>query len=157
MADIDLLRAEITNDPLGRSYATMWDGQVADSLNARNRSASKSISAQTLHAWFVFNGKWPSIETTAAGTVTSGGLTADQKLAAQSFIEVCHHFSDLDMRDPQYSGGIAFVLDQFVLRGIITTTQRTAIIALGSGLISRAEELAIGYVDHIAVAVARNG
>lgn len=157
MADIGLLRTEITTDPLGRNYAAMWDGQVADSLNTRNRSASKSISAQILHAWFVFNGKWPSIESTAAGTVTTGGLTADQKLAAQSFIEICHYFSDLDMRDPQYSGGITFVLDQFVSRGIITTAQRTAIVALGSGLISRAEELAIGHVDHIAVAVARNG
>lgn len=157
MADINLLRTEITTDPLSRGYASMWDGQVADSLNARNRTASKSISAQTLHAWFVFNGKWPSIESTALATVGTGGLTADQKLAAQSFMEICHYFSDLDMKDPQYSGGITFVLDHFVGRGIITTAQRAAIISLGSGLISRAEELAIGHVDHIAVAVARNG
>ena len=157
MADISLLRNEITTDPLARNYAAMSDGQVAESLNIRNRSASKSISAQTLHAWFVFNGKWPAIESTAAGTVVSGGLTDNQKLAAQSFIEICHYFADLDMRDPQYSSGITFVLDQFVLRGIITAAQRTAIIALGTGMISRAEELAIGYVDHTAVAVARNG
>lgn len=157
MADITLLRNEITTDPLARGYAAMSDGQVAEMLNVRNRSSSKSISAQTLHAWFVFNGKWPSVESTALATVGTGGLTAEQKLAAQSFIEICHYFSDLDMRDPQYSGGITFVLDQFVGRGIITSAQRTAIISLGNTLISRADELSIGYVDHTAVAVARNG
>jgi hypothetical protein len=157
MADINLLRAEITTDPLSRGYAGLGDGAVADSLNARNRSANKSISAQTLHAWFVFNGKWPAIQDTATGTVGTGGLTANQRLAAISFIEICHYFSDLDMKDPQYSSGVLFILDQFVERAIITTAQRTAIIALGTGLISRAEELAIGYVDHLAVAAARNG
>jgi hypothetical protein len=155
MADINLLRTEITTDPLGRGYAAMGDGQAAESLNTRNRSASKSIPVQTLHAWFVFNGKWPSIETTAAGTVGTGGLTANQKLAAQSFIEICHYFADLDMKDSQYSSGILFVLDQFVERTIITSAQRTAVIALGSGLVSRAEELALGFVDHVAVAQAR--
>ena len=155
MADINLLRTEITIDPLGRGYASLGDGAVASSLNTPNRPANKSISAQTLHAWFVFNGKWPTIEATAAGTVGVGGLTASQKLAAQSFIEICHYFGDLDMKDPQYSNGILFVLDQFVERTIITAAQRTAVIALGSGMVSRAEELAIGYVDHIAVADAR--
>jgi len=157
MADINLLRTEITTDPLVRGYSGLTDIQVADSLNARNRPFNKSISAQTLHSWFVFNGKWPAIETTALGTVGTGGLTANQKLAAQSFMEICHHFADLDMRDPLYSSGILFILDQFVERTIITAAQRTTIISLGSGMISRAEEMSIGAVDHLAVSEARRG
>lgn len=155
--DIVALAAEITNDPLGRGYAAMSDEQAAASLNAKNRSSSKEIPAQELHAWFVFNGKWPTIETTAASTAGVGGLTANQKLAAQSFIEICRYFSELNMLNPAYLNGITFILNEFVSRGIITSEQRSQIAALATGMISRGQELGIGGVHHTDVAEARRG
>lgn len=153
--DIVALRAELTNDPLSRSYSTMSDSQASDSLNARNRSAPKIITAQTLHSWFVFNGKWSAILATGAGAPVSGGLTANQKLAAESFIEICHYFKELDMRIPLYANGIIFILDEFLSRGIISSAQRSEVIALGSGFISRAEELGLGYVTYEHVGISR--
>lgn len=155
MADIGLLRTEITTDPLARNYSALSDLQAAENLNTPNRTANASIPAQTLHAWFVFNGKWPAVVSTAQGTAGTGGLTANHKLAAESFIEICHYFGSLDMRQPQYANGILFILDQFVERTIITAAQRTGIIGLGTTQVSRAEELGIGRVSHLDVSEAR--
>lgn len=41
--DYRILRTEIDADPLGRGYAGMVDGQVADSLNAANRQRNRSL------------------------------------------------------------------------------------------------------------------
>lgn len=39
--DEQILRQELTTDPLSRGYASMTDEQVADSLNAQNRQTQR--------------------------------------------------------------------------------------------------------------------
>jgi hypothetical protein len=42
MSNIDVLRDELTNDPLARGYAGMTAQQAADSLNTVNRTQNKT-------------------------------------------------------------------------------------------------------------------
>ena len=41
--NIDMLRTEITGDPLSRGYAAMSNEEVADSLNTINRSRNRTL------------------------------------------------------------------------------------------------------------------
>lgn len=40
---VDVLKTEISSDPLGRGYAGMTDAEVADSLNASNRTRNVAL------------------------------------------------------------------------------------------------------------------
>lgn len=44
MADLQAIRDELDNDPLGRGYAGMTDQQAADDLNLENRGSIKNVS-----------------------------------------------------------------------------------------------------------------
>ena len=41
MAQFELLKTEIADDPLGRGYAAMTDAEAADSLNTANRTVTR--------------------------------------------------------------------------------------------------------------------
>lgn len=153
MADIDILRTEIEDDPLGRSYDGMADSEVADSINAANRPGRGPVSAATVRSYILLNGIWPRLQGLAAAatdaTVKGTAITILQVMAPNSF-------DTIRMNDPAVHAAVSAMLQTMVDAGAMTADQRAAMIALGDKMISRAEELGIPPVHHLQVAEARS-
>lgn len=116
------LRDELTQDPLGRGYASMTAQQAADSLNAVNRAIPRtSISGNDLLAC------------TTVAELT--GLTAASRDVYLALIQM----ASLDIT----SANVRTILGTLFAAG---TTTRANLIALGNSTIavSRAAELGLG-------------
>ena len=130
---IELLREEITTDPLGRGYSGMTDLDVADSLNVVNREMDVDmVSGQD-----IFEAVVPSEFTP---------LSADQKSLFYAII---------GMGSVMVNGTNTrtALLDMF---GAGTTT-RNNLAVLQKRDVSRAGELGISFVYEGHVQEARNG
>ena len=131
MANIALIAAELTNDPLVRGYSGMSDEQVAGSLNAVNRT--KNLAS--------FSGD----ELFAATDGTEFAALTDAK--KQLWVSFCGR----DSISPFGASNVAFV--QWVFGGGSTTV--SSLSALRTETVSRAVELGIGFVSPGSVQEAR--
>ena len=152
MADIDILRQELTDDPLGRGYAGMADGEVADSLNVADRPGKGVVAASEVRRYVLLNGLWPRIQAVAASSANpvhqGTAITILQTLQPNSFDQI-------RMNDPAVAGAVTSMLTTMVEAGAITAAHRDAMVALGDIQVSRATELGFGPVHHLTVADAR--
>jgi len=123
MAQLEMLKSEIDNDPLTRGYAGMTDQQIAESLNAVDRT----VTAEFLSGSDVLNNT-DHAEFTA--------LTVGNQ---QKWLQLCA----VDSIDT--SSGIAKSLEASLF-GPGTAT-RTALLAARQSTVSRATELGIGFVQ----------
>ena len=153
MADIDILREEILNDPLSRLYSEMVDSEVAESLNTPNRPGLGPVSAASVRSYILLNGIWPRLQGLAAAatdpTVKGTAITILQVMAPNSF-------DTIRMNDPSVHAAVSAMLQTTVDAGAMTAEHRAALLALGDKMISRAQELGLGQVHHLQVAEARN-
>lgn len=117
------LKDEITTDPLGRGYSGMTDQQVADSLNAVDRSATYSVITGAQ----IFN---------ATDDAEYGALTDAQKASWDALCAI----SEIDT-----ASGVAKAREA-ELFGPGTQT-RSNLQALRSYSMSRAQELGLGKVN----------
>lgn len=128
--NIQILKDELTNDPLTVGYSGMDDEAVAASLNT---VADRTLPVDTLEATTIYE---------AIDTAEFDALTADQKTALDRILGL--------------SGGIlvtptskarAVILDAFP-NG---TATRTALVAEVTRPVSRGEEIGFGhvYLGHI--------
>lgn len=134
--NLDILKTELTADPLGRGYAVMSDQQAADSLNDlidRTRPRG-SMSGDEVFA-----------ATNAADFEGLGGNNAEDKRT--QWLAFCGR----DSIDPFGAANVAFV--EYIFGNPSAT--RTALIAARQRAVSRGVELGLGIVRPGNVAEAR--
>lgn len=152
MADIDVLRTEITDDPLGLGYAGMADSEVAESINTASRPGRGPVSAASVRSYVLLNGIWPRLQGLAAAatdpTVKGTAITILQVMAPNSF-------DSIRMNEPSVHAAVSAMLQTMVDAGAMTPDHRAAMIAFGDRMISRAEELGLPQIHHLQVAEAR--
>jgi hypothetical protein len=154
MANVDILRAEITDDPLSRGYETLSDSEVADVLNAPDRSGRKPVPATDVRLYVLLNGLFPGIQNLAAN-----GQDPAQKGTAVTILQTIapNSFDTIRMNLPNVHAAVGQMLQTMVDAGVMTAQHRTDMLALGDSTISRAQELGLPTVHHLDVAEARNG
>ena len=154
MSDIDILRAELTDDPLSIGYASMEDSEIAAALNDASRPGKREVVASDVRMYVLLHGLWPTITAVAAGSTNpvhkGTALTILQTLGAGSF-------DVIRMNNPAIAAGVGQMLATMVEAGAISETNRAEMVAMGDALVSRAQELGLGPVHHLAVAEARRG
>lgn len=152
--NIQVLRDELSADPLGRGYDTMEDSAVADSLNEPNRPGKQPVPASDVRRYVLINGLWPRVQAVASSSsnaVHQGtAITILQTLAPNSF-------DVIRMDDPEIAAAVSGMLATMVDAGAMTPQHRDAMVALGDATVSRATELGLRVVHHLDVAEARNG
>jgi hypothetical protein len=122
MSNIDIIRDEITNDPLGRGYSGMDDAAVAVDLNTVYRTINKSsLSGDELFA--------------ATDSTEFAALTDHQE---SLWVAFCGRSSV----DPFGSSNVAFV--QYIFGGGSTTVSNLN--SLRTQSVSRGAELGVGSV-----------
>ncbi len=132
------LSDEITNDPLSRGYSGMTDAQVADSLNAVDRPAP--VPVEDVRRYLHLVDAWGDIADASRDTT----LLASKRKAARKMVDALQDFESFDLQN--YGTQIGARLGELVTEGMLTTDQRTVIIAMEASRQSRAQELGIGRV-----------
>lgn len=154
MANVDILRDEITNDPLGRLYSAMADHEIADSLNHPDRPGRKPVPATDVRLYVLLHGIFPGIQNLAANgqdpTQRGTAITILQTIAPNSF-------DTIRMNLPNVHAAVSQMLQTMVDAGVMSAQHRTDMLALGEATISRAQELGLPPVHHLDVAEARIG
>ncbi len=134
-----VLVAELTDDPLGRGYASKTDQWVAASLNAVDRTAADS-TRKTFRELL-----------RTQGMGVAGDIHGKLKVASESnsglalAIAAANDYGTdggLDFSDPATVAAI----DALVSGGVLTTQEGDALKALGQKTVSRADELGLGVV-----------
>lgn len=140
------LFAEITTDPLGRGYTGMTDQQIADSLNAVDRTRLNVLSSAELLAWSGAGAddasgvasRYERIET-AASSHASGAVRGACKAAIRL---IDRDATELDLSLPDRATMVAAL----VAGGVLTAAEQTELVAMATENISRATEIGIGVV-----------
>lgn len=155
MADIDILRDELINDPLNLGYTTLQDNEVAELLNVQNRQGYGVVPAPDVRRYVLLNGIFPKLQSVA--TNSKGTATEAQQGTAITILQVIapNSFDEIRMNEPVIRAAVVGMLQVMVDAGAMTDQQRTAMIALGDRQVSRGEELGIGYITHEMVGEAR--
>jgi hypothetical protein len=146
--NLTTLATELTNDPLARGYSGMTAAQAAASLNTANRPSATTVlipSAELL-AWSgggasddpAVKCRYERIQE-AAGSHASN-VVRGACLAALGMIE--RDDTGLDLSKSDRVG----MLDALVSGGVLTAGEKTEVVAMGTPLISRAQELGLGTI-----------
>jgi len=126
----ELIKQELTADPLGVGYSTMTDQQVADSLNAKTRVRQQPIPTYLIKRYMVLNDLWLPIKQSTAPE-------------AQVTIDALATFEHFDVVDPTVATKFTAILDGLIAQGLLTTAQKAEILNLQNEPISRAEEIGV--------------
>ena len=127
MADIEKLRAEIVNDPLGRGYSSMTDAEVADSLNARDRQQPVPIPSVEVKRYLFTRQLWLPIK---RGTDN----------AAETVRDGLEMFESFRVDESDVAATMDGMLDALISAGYITSSDKSAIQEMGVKMLTRAEE-----------------
>lgn len=149
MAEVDILRDEIKNDPLNRGYADMTPDRVVSSLTTRNRRGN--VETREVIQYLLITGKWAALVDAASNEVDR-----DRRLVAVDTVETLRSFSTIDLGDPTIYTAVSTRLDDLVTHGFLSSVERTAILMLGEQKLSRAEELGLKHVVQSDVLAARS-
>lgn len=127
---IEIIKQEITTDPLGQGYSMMTDDQILAALTAKTRPHKVPVAVRDIVRYMVLNDLWLPIKQ-AAATDPNAAVAVD----ALSFFEI------FDVTDPAVEAKLTIILDGLISSGLITPQQKTDILAMGDDTISRAEEI----------------
>jgi len=130
MADIEQLRQELNDDPLGRGYSGMTDQQAADDLNTVYRQRTVPIPVSDIRRYLFVQNLWLSIK---QGTQVSAVMARDALNMFERF-----HVDQQDVSDT-----VENLLDNLVSDGFITTDNKSTVLAMGVQSMTRAEELGL--------------
>jgi len=134
--DYTILKNEITNDPLGRGYASMSDAQVAASLNTVDRTVPDSTRYTMRRVMEVMTDAGAAI--TKLDQVTDP-LVVEAMRALRSYTEG----GGLDFSHPKTIG----MIDQLTSQGVLTSQEASELKSIGTKPASRAEELGLERVE----------
>jgi len=138
--DIFALRDEITNDPLGRGYSGMSDGEIAIDINTEYRSWNRiSMLGSEI---------WENTNLAEFGALLDGADTAgkNERNEKQEWLSFCA----IDSHDP-FGLSVQFVIGLFGAGSVTVTNLSAARVET----ISRGYELGLGYVKVGHVEMAR--
>jgi len=138
--DIFALRDEITNDPLGRGYSGMNDGEVAIDINTEYRSRNRtSMSGSEI---------WKNTNLAEFGALLQGASVAGKAERNEKLEWIS--FCAIDSHDP-FGSSVQFVTNLFGVGSVTVTNLNAARVET----ISRGNELGFGYVKIGHVEMAR--
>lgn len=182
MADIEILKTELTTDPLVRGYAAMNNHEATDDLNLFNRPAQvtievvlKFLNLDNVHStdgsdtqdrslWLRLKDVAALYDPNQASAVanpwgaTTTGVPNITEIRVIKSLELLEHFT------LAAQGGLALDLtdSNFAVylagaqtAGVMSTTQETALLALADNLETRGREIGFGTVKAGHVAEAR--
>lgn len=146
--NIDILRTELTTDPLARGYAPMSNQAAADSLNTANRVLRVLVPFKIFARWASKGGRLDAI--TAAQT---SGATAAIRGACRYIVLLLGAGQGID---PDNADDVA-AINAITGAGLpIQAADRTELSALANQpAITRAAELGLPFVGAHHVALAR--
>jgi len=133
MADIEAIAQEITDDPLGRDYASMTDQQVADDLNAEQRTVYVDVSVSTLAGTVEMEGIYEKLQ----------GASTDEAAKLLRIASNQSPITALVYGNPTRRTQIDGMLDQLVSDDVITSDDAGKLRQLGNKQISRSQELGL--------------
>lgn len=130
----DVLRSEITSDPLSRGYSSMTDDQVAASLNAKDRVVVEQtfVTAKDLMARMD-----PSVAATILQKLEAEAANNPVVKWIMSFITGGGEGIDLGHVNTRAQ------IDALVAGGVLAPTEGASLKALAERTVSRAEELGL--------------
>ena len=143
MSRESILAAEFTNDPLNIGYSTMTDAQRLSSITTKNISAKVPISARSVKRYLILNDKWLTIK----NSTDANALIA---------LDALKEFDEFDVQDSLVLNKLTSIIDGLITAGLVTTTDKTNVLAMGDTMISRAEQLGVSNPTLAEVARARN-
>jgi len=164
MPDFLVLMGEIDNDPLARGYSTMSDQEVADSLNAVDRSIPKPVLTKDVLEYLSrqINGTGSNQRAALSmlrefaefGTVRGTAPTMTAGAARQSAADMIWIMLKYGSLETVFDVTNANIQSQFTSIGpdgnngpnVLTTTQLTAIQNMAAELTSRAGEIGWGFM-----------
>jgi uncharacterized membrane protein YebE (DUF533 family) len=133
MADLAKLKAEVNEDPLDLGYVNMTDAEVANSLNARDIVKYVDVGVGEL-----------------AGVIELGNIYEKLEQAntpeAAKVLRITGNGSPitvLEYSDPGTREALNAMIDKLVADGVISDSDRNAMMSLGMGFITRAEQLGL--------------
>lgn len=142
--DLVALKAEIALP----AYAGMDEPTIANALNAQTIAADKDVVIETINRRLIGQGILGKIDariayyTPKAGAAVSVNGTDEQKLAtlhtARRSLELLPYF---EMSNAATKTFVSNMTADLVTEGVMSAGQRTALLALADGFISRAEQM----------------
>lgn len=149
----DILRSELTADPLGRGYAGMSDADAASSLNVANRTLRRLVPTWEVKQHAIENGYWAAVKITAEG---GAGIPIEVRglaISARDWIDdAAGKIQTLDMDRPSTLAMIAGM----VASTLMTQGNADSLSALANQSISRATEIGWPPVTEHDIAAARS-
>ena len=112
------------------AYSAMTDEQCLTALTTQDIPVKQSISSHDIRQYLAVNNKFMALENSVASIA---------KMTSR-YMDV---FPSFDMTDSSVETTVTNALTALVAEGLITTDDKTAILAMGTKMISRAEELGI--------------
>ncbi len=138
------LSEELTNDPLGRGYAGMTDQAAADALNAADIADVQRVGNHKYLVWLA--GKRRKKIADAAASHASEDVQGLAQMALDIILR-----PDVDYVRADHEA----MLDGLVAGGVLVADDKTALDGKADVLISRAEQLGLGFVGDQQVKKAR--
>jgi hypothetical protein len=138
MSTLETLWVEISTDPLLVGYATMTDGEIAASMNAKNRSLVKVLAAEKFLLWAADGGRLQKLRNTFENTSKSVAI----RTASRALYIPIEAFQDIDPSDTRWNT----LLNALVSDGTLTQSDKNALVDEATILVSRANELGITEV-----------
>lgn len=142
----ELLRSEIENDPVGLGYKNddgTWKSNedIAGILNVATRSVPRMVPIPEIMAYIHTNGIWIPIEDGS----TDASLPKQIRDSARMVMSVMHaRYENVDINLPIFGQ----VLNALVQGNLIQQKHKDEVIALGSRMASRAEELGLPTIEY---------
>ena len=145
--NLEKLKDEIASDPLTRGYAGMTDQQVADSINAANRTLKEATTSGQLLTWAGSASRYMKLKNASEDAAKDDSVRS-----------ICHVLLLLMGRDESNDFTIAdriAMLDVLVTDGVLANADRTALESFAQKSISRAQEIGLSIVHPGVVGMAK--
>lgn len=139
--DLQKLKQEITDDPLGRGYANLSPYEIAESLNAVNRTRQEPVPVVEMLIWAAQTRAIPRFRALAAGGPPLDGM-GEVALVIFTTLGI-----PLGLDYPEVAGLLAVLVGA----GAFTQEEVDALAARSQFPVSRAEELGLEPVTGQAV------
>lgn len=115
------------------SYNGLTDEECLTALTTENIDTDIGISSHDIRKYLALQGKLMALEASNAGSA----------LMANRYLDL---FPTFDMTDSNVKTALDSTLTALIADSLINANDKTAILAMGTKLISRAEELGLGNI-----------
>ena len=115
------------------AYSAMTDEECLTALTAQDIPSKVSITNHDIRKYLALQNKLIPMESSSSASA----------IAAVRYLEVFETFA---MDEPEVETALTAILDGLIADSLITATNKNNILAMGSKMISRAEELGISNI-----------